>query len=180
MMKNILIVVDVQKGFTRTPQTQKMGETIKELLEKEYFDYVFGTKFYNNNNSIYAKAMDWVNLIDKKETDFVDGIEEHLDEIVIKYIYSCVNPSFLQRLFQVNNGILPEKVYLVGIDTDCCVLKIAVDLFENGIIPIVLTKYCSSNGGERSHESGVNCLSRLVGRKYLINKEIKDKEDLSL
>jgi len=179
-MKNILIIIDVQKGFTKIPQTQKTSEDIKELLEKRYFDYIFATKFYNDHNSIYKKTMNWEKLITKQETDLVDGIQDYIDEVIPKYIYSCVNASFLQRLSQVNNGVLPEKVFLAGMDTDSCVLKIAVDLFENGIIPIVLSNYCASNGGKESHEAGLKCLSRFVGKKYLVSKEIHIINDLNV
>ena len=49
-----------------------------------------------------------------------------------------------------NNGLLPECVFIVGFDIECCVLMTAADLFENGIRPIVLTKYCGASGGEEA------------------------------
>jgi len=37
-----------------------------------------------------------------------------------------------------------ERVFIHGIDTDMCVLKIAMDLFDLGIEPVVLTDCCAS------------------------------------
>ena len=44
-MKNILIVVDMQKGFARYKQTQKLAKDIADLLEKNLFDIVIATRF---------------------------------------------------------------------------------------------------------------------------------------
>lgn len=64
-------------------------------------------------------------------------------------------------------GIFPEKLFVAGADTDCCVLKIAADLFENNIRPVVLTNYFDSNGGSESHLAGITCMKRLIGEKQL-------------
>lgn len=46
-MKNLLIVVDMQKGFARYEQTIKLTEKIRNLLESKSFDAVIATKFLN-------------------------------------------------------------------------------------------------------------------------------------
>ena len=54
----------------------------------------------------------------------------------------------------------------------------ATALFECSIRPIVLTKYCASNGGAESHNAGITCMKRLIGEKQLIHEEITSIEDL--
>ena len=51
-MKNLLIVVDMQKGFARYEQTIKLTEKIRNLLESKSFDAVIATKFLNNRLSL--------------------------------------------------------------------------------------------------------------------------------
>lgn len=63
-------------------------------------------------------------------------------------------------------------LYLVGIDTDCCVLKTATDLFERGIRPIVLEHYCASNGGEDSHKAALRVMERTIGRNQIAYGEV--------
>lgn len=46
---------------------------------------------------------------------------------------------------------LPEKVFLAGDDTDCCVLASALRLMESGVRPVVLTRYCAP--GERGESA---------------------------
>lgn len=52
---------------------------------------------------------------------------------------------------------------MAGIDTDCCVMKTALDLFEIGIKPIVLSHYCASTGGNNIHLAALDMLKRNIG-----------------
>ena len=178
-MKNILLVVDMQNGFAQYEQTKEVANNIKKLLERKIFDVVIGTRFLNSDNSMYEKMFGWSKLKTENERAIPGELKTHMDYIEDKYIYTCVNPSFMQRLCQLNDGEVPRNVFIVGVDTDCCVLTIATSLFENNIRPIVLTQYCSSNGGHEAHLAGVKCLKRLIGDKQLVEKEILSAEDLS-
>ncbi len=60
-----------------------------------------------------------------------------------------------------------EKVFIAGIDIDMCVLKIAMDLFDMGIEPIVLTDCCASTAGLQAHLAGLAVLSRNIGADRL-------------
>lgn len=44
-----------------------------------------------------------------------------------------------------------------------CVLKIAMDFFDIGIEPIVLTDCCASTAGLQAHLAGLAVLSRNLG-----------------
>ena len=177
-MKNLLIVVDMQKGFARYEQTIKLPEKIRNLLESKSFDAVIATKFLNAPGSIYEKLFSWKRLESNEEQAFPDGYEQYFDYISEKNVYTCVNSSFIQKLCQLNEGEYPKQVFIVGADTDCCVLTIATALFENNIRPIVLTNYVDSNGGAESNAAGLLCLKRLIGSNQLVDKIITCKEDL--
>jgi hypothetical protein len=56
-------------------------------------------------------------------------------------------------------------MFVLGIDTDCCVLKTAVDLFENHIHPIVLAHYLHRMRGQVSHDAGVKVLELILQSK---------------
>lgn len=177
-MKNIAIVVDMQNGFARYEQTIKLTEKITGLLKKNVFDCVVATRFLNDDQSIYENLLDWKRLKTEAEREIADGIIEHVDVVFDKYIYNCVTPSFIQKLCQLNEGKYPEKVFVFGADTDCCVLITSAALFENNIRPVVLTKYCDSNGGPDAHLAGLSCMRRLIGARQLVDLEINTKEDL--
>lgn len=178
-MKNIIIVVDMQNGFARYPQTIRLTEKIEKLLELRLFDEVIATKFYNGTNSIFEKLFNWKKLETPDEQALPDGIKKNITHVVDKTIYNCVNADFIQKLCQLNDGQYPQKVFVVGADTDCCVLTIATSLFEYNIRPVVLTQYCDSNGGPASHEAGITCMKRLIGEDQLYAECLNKDSDLS-
>jgi nicotinamidase-related amidase len=49
-----------------------------------------------------------------------------------------------------------------------CVLKIAMDLFDIGIEPIVFTDCCASTAGLQAHLAGLAVLSRNIGATRLL------------
>ncbi len=173
-MKNILIIIDMQKGFTLSEQTMCLKEKIEKLMEREIFDIVIATRFLNEDNSIYERLFSWKRLKTKEEQELIQEVIQHVDYVEDKYIYSCVNTNFIQKLCQLNGGIYPEQVFLAGVDTDCCVLATAIDLFENNVRPIVLTDYCASNGGVEAHRAGITCMKRLLGNEQIKEGEIPD------
>lgn len=175
-MKKILLVIDVQKGFSRYEQMQVMAKKILELTNSGHFDTIIATRFINYEGSPYTRMLGWHRLIDSPDIDLIDGIK--YDTIIDKNIYTCVNNKFIKLLQEVNDGELPSHLFLCGADTDCCVLKIAADLFEVSIMPLILVNYCNSNGGPDSHEAGQVVLKRLVGQKSLIYDDIISKEQL--
>ena len=177
-MKNILLVIDMQKGFALYEQTVQLTHRIEELLERELFDSVVATKFFNGANSSYEKFFNWHRLESEEEQALPENIQKHVTCTVTKNIYNCVNSDFIQKLCQLNDGVYPEKVFIIGADTDCCVLTIATALFECNIRPVVLTHYCDSNGGPVSHQAGLTCMKRLIGEGQLFSGELTQKEDL--
>ena len=56
---------------------------------------------------------------------------------------------------------------VVGIDTDMCVLKVALDLFDLGIEPVILVDCCASTAGLQAHLAGLSILSRNLGPHQL-------------
>lgn len=178
-MKNILLIVDMQNGFARNEQTLKLMNKIERLLNRKLFDAVVATRFYNENNSMYEKVLGWKKLMTEEERQVPKEIARYVNYYEDKYIYNCVNSNFLQRLCQLNDGQYPQKVFIVGADTDCCVMTIATALFENNIRPIVLTQYVGSNGGSDSHKAGLLVMTRLIGREQLVSVDPFSKDDLN-
>ena len=84
--------------------------------------------------------------------------------IIDKPIYTCVNPKFLAMLEDL--GI--SDIHIAGIDTDICVTKCAVDMFERGLTPSVLAKYCASHAGPELHSAALRIIARFIGKGQII------------
>ena len=161
-----LLIIDVQNGFV-SKRTEHILPKLRGLCDVFKGEITIATKFVNADNSPYEVFIDWHRLKRSPEIDVVDFVSSYAQRVFEKNIYSsCTNEliSFLEE-----HKI--KEVYLAGIDTDCCVLKTATDLFERGIRPIVLTDYCASNGGEESHRAAIRVMERTIGKKQILYGE---------
>ena len=177
-MKDILVIVDVQKGFTKDYTVEKIP-VIEDLLSRRVFDTVIATKYWNTPDSNISRLMGWKDLCTEEEQDLVPEIEPYVDHITAKNIYSGVTPELVELLKELGGGRLPEYVFLLGFDTECCLLSTAADLFEMGVRPLVLTEYSGSHDGPKYHDAGIVAMEHLIGQNFLIEKnDIKCKEDI--
>ena len=122
------------------------------------------TRFINAEGSPYRRLLDWHRFY--AGSDDVPLAFEPVDGVVVidKQVYTCVTPAFLQDLR--DKGV--EEVAVCGIDTDACVSACAVDLFENGFRPILLSDACASHAGAEYHEVAIRILTRLIGRRQIV------------
>lgn len=162
-MSDCLVIIDVQKGFLSSA-TEDVPSNLKTLLSRRHFDHIVATQFINTPDSPYVSRMGWTGLMENTPSTQVDPFVAQVSERIFqKKIYSCFTDEF--REFLAQNSI--ERLYFVGIDTDCCVLKSCTDAFESDIPFEVLLNYCASNGGSRSHEAAITVMKRTIGASQM-------------
>lgn len=115
-MKNILILVDMQNGFTKHQQTNDLTKKIESILYS--FDEVIATQYVNYDNSIYENLMGWRQLKSDDEIAIRAELQSCITEVFPKSLYTCISPNFIQRLCQLNDGLYPTKIFIAGVDTD--------------------------------------------------------------
>ena len=177
-MKKILLVVDVQNGFITTPELVHIKGNIDTLIRSDYFDYVIATVYENYENSPIIRLIGWNKLLTPYEQELTGAVKTQYDFAVKKRTYSAVNESMLTVLLKIGGGVLPECVYVVGVDTECCVLATATDLFEFGIRPIVLESYCGASNGSVYHNAGLISMRSLIGSCNIYSGIISSERDL--
>ncbi len=161
-MKTCLVLIDVQNGFL-SPRTKQIPKRIKALIERSSFDYIVATRFVNTMGSPYVNLLGWTGLMERAEQALHDVIVNYADRVFTKNGYTCFTPAFIR--FVRENKI--ERLVVCGIDTDCCVLKSAIDAFERGIRCDVVCDCCASNGGKKSHNAALLVLNRTIGSERL-------------
>lgn len=166
-MKSCLFVVDVQKGFISS-QTAHVQDRITDLLGQNCFNHTIFTKFVNTQDSPYVRYLGWDRLIRAEEQDLVDSLKPFAHIVFEKKAYTAINNQSLNFLAEHK----VQVAFVLGIDTDCCVLSTAIDLFKIGIRPYVLAHYSASNGGQLSHDSAIVVLKRLIGRNAIISEPV--------
>jgi nicotinamidase-related amidase len=159
-MSDPLIIVDVQSGFVNE-FTHHIGQRVARLIERNEYAPVLFTRFVNTPDGPYQKFLDWHSCANEPEINIVPELQPWVQpERVFSKLGLCGIPDDL-RSYLMEQCF--ERVFIVGIDTDMCVLKIAMDFFDIGIEPIVLTDCCASTGGLQAHLAGLAVLSRNIG-----------------
>lgn len=160
-MKSLLLVIDLQNAFINK-HTKNLPKKINDLIDTKHYDDIIFTKFINSKDSIFVKKLKYNRCIDDSDKKIV--IDTSNNKVFEKSIYSAVNDEFIN--YVNSNGI--EEIYLCGIDTECCVLKTAFDLFELGYNVYVLKDYCGCTHGKIRHNNAINILKRNIGKKYIV------------
>ena len=159
-----LVVVDVQVGFINN-FTHHIPDRIVRLVERGEHGPLLFTKFVNVPGSPYRRFLAWDECSGPPETDLVPTIQTLANKgrVFEKRGFTGLPQDLSDHLGE----LAPDEVAVVGIDTDMCVLKVALDIFDRGIKPVVLTDCCASTMGAPAHLAGLAILSRNVGPEQL-------------
>ena len=163
-MSQPLLIVDVQVGFINS-FTHHIPQRIVSLIERDRYSPLLFTRFVNAPDGPYDRFLDWHSCNTEPETDVVPELQPFAQK---EFIFSkqglCGMPNELTDYLRQQRI---EQLSIVGIDTDMCVLKIAMDLFDIGIEPLVFTDCCASTAGLQAHFAGLAVLSRNIGAMRL-------------
>ncbi len=157
-----LVVVDVQNGFVNE-ETSHVVPKIVDLV-RAWREPVAFSRFFNRPESSYERLIGWTKFQGPPETDLVDELKPFSTDVIDKHAYSFFGDE--GKALAAAQGW--TDVYVCGIDTDICVLKTAVDAFELGLTPHVITDASASHAGPRAHEAGLYLLGRFIGTGQLI------------
>ena len=160
----VLIVVDVQRGFLND-FTAHVPARIGRLIDAAAYGPILFTRFVNIPESPYHRLLDWHDCAEPPQTDLAPELERYADpeRTFTKPGYTGLSDDLKQALRRLD----PRRATIVGIDTDMCVLKIAMDVFDLGIEPVVLIDCCASTAGLQAHLAGLAVLSRNIGALQL-------------
>lgn len=159
-MKKLLIVIDVQKDFINEKNIDVLKRIIDLLNSNKYDDIVF-TKFINSKESIWYKKLKYEGCLTEEGRKILIDTKNY--KIFEKKIYSAVCYK-LEQFIKENNI---DEIYLCGFDTDACVQKTAIDLFEKNYNVFVLKDYCMTYD-IYLHNTIINNLKRLIGEDSII------------
>lgn len=153
----LLLIIDMQYEFINN-NTKHLIPKI-EYLAKEY-QFVMYSQFFNEEDSNFRKILQWEGC--KRGTkEFECCLDlSFCSYRLLKNGYSCVNEEFLSYL---QNNPKIKEIHICGVDTDACVFKTSLDLFEKNFKPVVLQEYCGSFAGDYYHKAGIEFIKRSIG-----------------
>ena len=160
-MNKLLLVIDMQKDFINE-NTKFLIEKIEKLIDENKFNNIVFTRFINNNNSVFYKRLKYTGCTSKEGMKIV--LSEDSKKIIDKQGYTALTKECIEYINE--NNI--DEIYLCGIDTECCVLKTAFDMFEAGYNVYVLKDYSASTYGEERHNNAIQILERNIGKEFVV------------
>lgn len=160
-MNRLLLVIDVQRNFINA-NTEDVLSKIQDLIASNQFDFVAFTKYKNAVDGLFCRELNYLGCIKEEDQEIMLGTKNF--PIFEKTGYTVLNDEFKKFLSDYHI----DKIYLCGIDTDACVFKTALDLFENEYDVYVLEKYCRSHIGKTAHDHAITAMKRLIGEKRVI------------
>lgn len=134
-----------------------------EAVQSQYAS-VFVFRFVNLPGSPHREILKWDRFGPESEDTDLAFTPAPTAEVFFKGSYSCLSEDVVSRLCQLR----VSEVHLCGMDTNACVLKTAVDLFEQGFQPIVLSAACASHSGKEYHEAGLKLLAKFIGPDQVV------------
>lgn len=160
-MNKLLVVIDVEKDFINE-YTKDIVSKIDNLVKENKYEYVIFTKFVNSYDSPFYKVIGYKGCMCE------DGCEIVVDTTSFLVFEKRGYTAYTKEIkdFIIDNGI--NEVYLCGIDTDQCVLKTAVDMFEDNINVKVLSDYSMSHSGNDYHEYAIKMLKKFIGKDNVL------------
>ncbi len=163
-MSKPLLVVDVQRCFIND-YTHHIPGRIARVIERGEFEPILFTRFINSEASGYRRILGWDECRDSPDIELAKEVSHFADPDLTfsKPGYAGISDELATYLEAKQFA----EVTIVGIDTDMCVLKVALDIFDHGIKPIVLADCCASTSGLQSHFAGLAVLARNIGANQL-------------
>ena len=158
--RSMLLVVDVQNGFVNE-HTRHIIDVVNALIGafSGRGEQVAFTRFVNIPGSGHERWMGWTRFMHEPENALDAAVVTGANPVFIKHGYTAFTPEFEEHVRRERI----QRLVLCGIATDGCVLKSAVDAFERGIEPVVVTDACASHAGREIHEAGLLLLARFIG-----------------
>lgn len=172
--KTALVVIDVQNGFV-TDNSRHVVPVIADLVDRWTASGrpVVFTRYLNHPESMFHTLMRWTKLTHPPETDIADELQDAASRAIVvdKTIYTLFNDE--------GRALVKDKgwtdLVFCGIDTESCVLKSAVDAFEAGVRPWILTDASASHSDQAGHDAGL-----LVARRFIGSSQLVTTADLSI
>jgi nicotinamidase/pyrazinamidase len=163
MPDRVLIVTDVQEGFTRignlaSPECTAAIPRVRRLVEEELArgTPVVFTKDSHVENDHEFRIFPPHCIVGTREHDLVEelrDLEPDAAAVIQKHRYSAF---FRTELEQILKDLRPDEVHICGFCTDICVLHTTSDLRNRDYDVVVRKDACETFSGPGHHHEEVN------------------------
>ena len=181
-MTDIILVVDMLKGFYKignlaNPRMENIIPNVITLLKKksrEGYKVIFLGDVHKEND-VEFKTFSPHCIMETEEVDVIDELQSFLKKgkYISKNSFSGLFNTELEKVLENYNV---QKIIVVGVCTDICVLHTVVDLIMRGYC-VVIPKDCVETFNASFHEaSEINMWA--LNHMTLLGAIVTNSEDL--
>lgn len=156
-MNKALMIVDVQEAFLNN-HTKHIPEKV-ERLQHDYAKVII-TQFQEPESGLFRKCHDFDDM-DIHHFDLCFNLTKEAT------IFSKAGYGLTENQIWILHSMNLESIDICGLNTDACVMQIAMQLFDSGIRPIIKSDYCASMGGPRIHQCALQIMQRNLGKEQV-------------
>lgn len=160
----ILLVVDVQEGYV-SDENRHIVKDIEKHIDNFNYDLVIATRFINKSESLHRSELNMQEMTMLSPYAKLAGNINHIADIVImKSTYTSLTTD-VAKLLEKNNV---KEVYLAGFNTDTSIMATALELFDKGIKPKILSQLCGSVKGNTRNSVALEILKDALGENNIL------------
>ena len=172
-MKEVLIIVDMQRGFLEPGRPLYCGDAVrekvipnvKELIEQKLKEGAILIFTQDSHKPDDPEFKMWPPhcIEGTEEEEIVPELAGYKGYRVKKRRYSAF---FNTNLEEILNEIKPDKVTVCGVCTDICVLYTVADL-RNRDYPVEVYEKCVASFDPEAHEWALKHMEKILGVKVI-------------
>ena len=160
----ILLVVDVQEGYINQ-ETKHIPDDIEKHIKNFSYDLVIATRFINKIDSLHKSELHMQEMtMLSPYAKLAKNIGELADIVIMKSTYTSLTMD-VAKLLEKNHV---KEVYLAGLNTDASIMATALELFDKGIKPKVLSALCGSVRGAQKNQMALDILRTTLGEDNIL------------
>lgn len=160
----IILLVDIQEGYMNE-ELRNLPKDIEKHVKNYDYDLVIATRFINKNDSLHQSDIHIKDMtVFSSKAKLVEPIDKIADFILMKSTYTSYTVDVAKLLEKKD----VKQVYIAGLNTETSILATALDLFDKGIKPVVLSHLCNTTNGKRINEAALEILRIAVGDECIL------------
>lgn len=160
----IILLVDIQEGYMNE-ELRTLPKDIEKHVKNYDYDLVIATRFINKNDSLHRSDIHIKDMtVFSSKAKLVEPIDKIADIVLMKSTYTSYTIDVAKLLEKKD----VKQVYIAGLNTETSILATALDLFDKGIKPVVLSHLCNTTNGKRINEAALEILRIAVGDECIL------------
>ena len=146
-------------------ELRNLPKDIEKHVKNYDYDLVIATRFINKNDSLHQSDIHIKDMtVFSSKAKLVGPIDQIADFVLLKSTYTSYTADVAKLLEKKDI----KQVYIAGLNTETSILATALDLFDKGIKPVILSHLCNTINGKRINEAALEILRIAVGDECIL------------